>query len=72
MKSIRPLRLVGWKYVLHIIYNILLVGFPALFCYWYIELERWLLYDFCDMADATHFYILNYDDAHTIVKKEEG
>jgi hypothetical protein len=72
LKSIQPLRKVTWKFVLFIIWSVLFVGFPALIAYWYIEFERWLYYEYCDFETATHFYVLNYDEAYTIVEKHEG
>ena len=50
----------------------LTLGIPLLFCYWYPALKRELYYDFCTLREATHFYIVNYDDVVTIVEKQEG
>jgi hypothetical protein len=72
LNEIHAIRKSTWKYVLFIIYSIILVGIPPLLCFWYIELERFLYYDYCSLEEATHFYILNYDEQHTIAKKEVG
>lgn len=72
LKTIQPIRKVQWRFVLFIICNIPLVGFLWLFSYWYIEFERWFYYAYCDFVDATHFYVLNYDEAYTIVEKHVG
>lgn len=72
LNEIRAIRKSMWKFVLFIIYSVVLVGIPPLLCFWYIELERFLYYDYCGFEEATHFYILNYDDQHTIVQKEDG
>lgn len=45
------------------------MGIPLLLCYWYPWLVRWFYYDFCPVNEATNFYVVNYDDAVTIVER---
>lgn len=72
LKTIQPIRKVMWKFVLFIICCVLTVGFLWLFAYWYIEFERWFYYNYCAFDEATHFYVLNYDEVYTIVEKQHG
>lgn len=72
LTDIRCLRFIKWKFGLFVTLCVLTVGIPLLICYWYPWLKRWFYYDFCAIKDCTDFYIVNYDDAITIVEKEEG
>lgn len=56
------------KLLLVIILSILSLGFILLIMFWMVLLQRKMLYSFCDLENASHFLIKNWDNSFTIVK----
>lgn len=56
------------KLLLVIVLSILSLGFILLIMYWMVLLQRKMLYSFCDLDNATHFLVKNWDNSFTIVR----
>lgn len=42
---------------------------PWLLTYWYPRLKKVFYFDFCELSEATDFYIVNYDEEVSIVAR---
>lgn len=62
------LRFSYWKLVIVSILSVFSLGFILLIMYWMVLLQRKMLYSFCELDDASHFLVKNWDNSFTIVK----
>ena len=56
------------KLLLVLILTVATLGFILLIMFWMVLLQRKMLYSFCDLENATHFLVKNWDNSFTIVK----
>ena len=57
-----------FKLLFVILLSIMSLGFILLIMFWMVLLQRKMLYSFCDLENATHFLVKNWDNSFSIVK----